>query len=347
MERTALELPPQSELITGVISGLRIRRSVERMRVLADELRDRAGVRIDDAAVARLVEDTMNAILEGTVTQHEREWAIPAFDAAEPAWAVAEWQDGRLTNRDYAQTLSFVIPAQRPSGDFLERKVRSAVESQVSSQVLFAEARRRGLEEDWWVERSVRKARENFEIRVAGDWIENTIRVDPAVVDSVEGFLRSMPIEMFRHEEQARVLRFDFQTRAAAALELSRIREAGDGVARLRALIRGDPGFDGTVQLLSMTAAGLAHAEIASSVLDPAAPRLSGPFELAGRWVVFDRLALEPSRAMTEEEVRKTIEDRIRNERAPAARLAWIEQRRTERAVTVDEDLLDALGPGG
>ncbi len=155
-----------------------------------------------------------------------------------------------------------------------------------------------------------------------------------------------MPVQMFRHEDRARVLRLDFDRRGTAMAELGRLRAAGSTV-RLREILDGDPAFDGSIHLLSLTAAGLARPEIASIVLDPDASRTSGPFELGGRWVIFDRMGFEPSRAMTDDEVTRTIEDRLRNERAGAAQTEWLAERRRERSVTVDEDLLDALSPGG
>jgi hypothetical protein len=156
-----------------------------------------------------------------------------------------------------------------------------------------------------------------------------------------------LPVPILRKEERALVLRYDFPTRTAATAELARIRAAGGGWSRLREILRGDHAFAGTVQLLSLSGQGVAEPVIAAALLDPLGADLTGPFDMTGRWVVMHRLKLDPARAMTEDEIREEIDRRIRQDRSEAANGDWIVQRRRARSVTVDEDLLDALSPGG
>jgi hypothetical protein len=171
--------------------------------------------------------------------------------------------------------------------------------------------------------------------------------VSPAEVDSVKHMMLSLPVPVLRKSARALVLRYEFPSRAAATAERDRLREAGGGWNRLREILRGDHAFVGTVQLLSMSAQGVAEPAVAAAILDPFGPSLTGPFEMTGRWAVVDRLKLDPDRPMTEEEIREEVERRVRQDRFDAATASWIAQRRRDRAVTVDEKLLDALSPGG
>jgi hypothetical protein len=330
-----------------VARGLQARKSAVRMGELVDELRGRADVRVDDAAIVAITRATIEAILEASSTQHDAQWAIPRLDGAEVPALVAEWQGGSLSPADYVVAVRVMIPALRPSGAFLQRKVRGAVEAEITRRLLLAEARRRRLSGDRWVERSLRKAREEHEVRFAVNRLETLIAVEPTEADSLREFLETVPVPMFRKDDRALVLRYGLPGREAAGVELARIRAAGGGWSRLRELFDGDPGFSGSVQLLSLTPHSLADPALTSAVLDPFGPTLVGPFEMTGRWVVIDRLELEPARAMTDEEIRQAVEERIRQDRSRAARDAWLAARRRERGVIVDPDLLDALSPGG
>ena len=193
----------------------------------------------------------------------------------------------------------------------------------------------------------MRKAREEYEVRYALERIAAAVPVTTAEVDSLTKLLESVPVPMLRKEERALVLHYDFSTRDAATAEIARIRKAGGGWNRLREILRGDPTFVGTVQLLSLSAQGIAEPAVAAALLDPVGPSLTGPFEMTGRWIVMDRLKLDPGRAMTGDEIHEDVERRIRQDRLEPARAAWLAQRRRERVVTIDEKLLDGLSPGG
>jgi len=252
-----------------------------------------------------------------------------------------------LSGRQYVESLQAMIPALRPGGDFLVRRVRAAAEAEVSRRLLLEEPRRRGLDRDRWVERALRKAREEYEVRWAMSRLDGAVGVEPAEVDSLREMLRSLPLAIFRKEDRALVLRYDLPTRADALTEMTRIQSSGGGWARLRELFDGDPAFAGSVQLISVAQGSLADPDLTSAVLDPGGPALVGPFERTGRWVVVDRLKLEPSRVMTDGEIRQMLEERIRQDRAAANRAAWLAQRRRDRGVAIDRELLDALSPGG
>jgi hypothetical protein len=329
------------------VRGLQARRADERVKELVGTLRERAGVQIDESVVDALAAETAEAILAASATQHDASWAIPMLDATQEAAIVAHWQGGSLSAREYVAALRLAIPAHRPCGGFLTRQVRAAVEADVDRSLLLAEAVRRGLEADRWVERAMRKGREDFEVRYALDRIAAAVPVTAAAVDSVTKFLESVPVAMLRKEERALVLRYDFSTRDAATAELARIRDAGGGWTRLQEILRGDHTFVGAVQLLSLSAQGIAEPAVAAALLDPVGASVTGPFELTGRWVIMDRLKLDPGRAMTGDEIHDDVERRIRQDRFEPARTAWIAQRRRDRAVTIDEKLLDGLSPGG
>ncbi|MGH2570009.1 MAG: hypothetical protein ACRDGR_02205, partial [bacterium] len=329
------------------VRGLQARRADRQMKELIGALRERAGVQIDESAVDALAAATAEAILGGSATQHDASWAIPALDATQEAAIIAHWQGGSLSAREYVAALRLAIAVHRPCGGFLVRQVRAAVEAAVDRLLLLAEAARRGLEADRWVERAMRKAREEYEVRTALDRIAADVQVTAAEVDSMTKLLESVPVPLLRKEERALVLRYEFSTRDAATAELARIRDSGGGWTRLQEILRGDHAFIGTVQLLSLSAGGIAEPPVSAALLDPVGASLTGPFELTGRWVVMDRLRLDPGRAMTGDEIYEDVERRIRQDRFEPTRAAWIAQRRRERTIVIDEKLLDGLSPGG
>ena len=106
----------------------------------------------------------------------------------------------------YVDALRVMIPAHRPSADFLARRVRAAVDSEVTRRLLLAEARRRGLESDRWVDRARRKAREEYEVRYGMSHLDSLIPITTADVDSMRQLLASVPVAMFRKEASALVL---------------------------------------------------------------------------------------------------------------------------------------------
>jgi hypothetical protein len=57
-------------------------------------------------------------------------------------------------------------------------------------------------------------------------------------------------------------------------------------------------------------------------------------------------LAFEPSRRLDSDEIRSDLTYRIRRGEASLAVANWLEERKRERGVLIDEDALSQLAPG-
>jgi hypothetical protein len=337
---------PTAELRSRVSQGFRVRAQAERVEGLAQQLRTDAGFRILDDVIELLSRRTEESILRQPLTEHDAGWALPALGPDEEAVAVARWNGGgALTALDYVESVRRLLPVQRPGGAYLARQIRRLIRLEGTSRLMLAEAKRRGLARDWWSARALRRSREGLRIRVAVDHVESEVRVDSAEVDSLGSLLQSVRPSIHRREPRARILRFDLPSRGTALEELRRIRESDAGT-RLVEILHGDPFFTGTFQITYLSPGGVSDPEIETAVFGTEGGTVTGPFELTGHWSLLVRLDLEPARELTEEEIRRDLEARIRRDRMMGAVPRWLERRREDRGVTIDEGLLDALGPG-
>ena len=341
------EHPPGEEEVrsTLVLQGLRARERAERVGALVRETRERAKVQWDDAAILDLVARTEPAILASDFTELDREWAIP--DAgADGDRVLATWHGGSWTFRNYCDALRRVGPTQRPRNGPLDADVRGALEGQLEDRLLLGEAIERGLEDDWWVGQGVALVEEDAWVSAALEDIQARIVVSPERVDTLATAIASAQPDAFERTARARFLRFDFSTPEGASAELSEILRAGGGMERLKEILSGAPTRMLAYHVMALSPGGVGVPSIETALFDEAAPRITGPHALASAWVVIERLALERSRWMGDEAIHEELADRVRRSETPAAVTRWLEARKRELGVSIDEEALAQISPG-
>jgi parvulin-like peptidyl-prolyl isomerase len=73
---------------------------------------------------------------------------------------------------------------------------------------------------------------------------------------------------------------------------------------------------------------------------------LTGPYPASGSWVLLGCLDREPARRLTQEELRAEFHRNLKLQGTPAAVARWVQRRREQVGVSVDEEVLDELAPG-
>lgn len=345
-EHEEQDLPPLEDARLRITRGLRLRAQTQRVEALAQRLREEAGLRIDDEAIELLAGRTAEAILAPDLTEHDRSWAVPRFAPAERARVVAEWS-GRepWTAADYAEELAAMIPTQRPRLALVP-EIRALCLQVATSDLLFREALRRSLEEDWWIRQALRRLEQERFAQVAVERIEREVSLSPAFVDSVTAALQVSQPGLFQGSPRARTLRVELATREGALFELQRMEEAGDPGRWLSRLLGGEIRMAGTYHVSWLTPEGIDMPEVAERIFGAGPGALAGPVEFGGRWMLIACLDLRPARPLSEPEARSFVAERLLGGRDPGAVERWLEARREEVGVFVDEEALDGLAPG-
>ena len=340
-DRQSRELP-EEDVDRRVVRELLLRDRSEQTEALSEELRTRYRLTIHDEAIARLASDVGEAVLNG-VLDPEVDWAVPS--GSDPDLVLAEWSSGAWKVRDYVHAVRRLPPGQRPHRVFLEQEVRRFCEFEVTNALMEEEAVRRGLADDWWARRALKRAEREALIGLARERITADAEPEDAAVDSLYSTIMGTHPHQFRHPTRARVVRFDFRSRQAALRELERIREAGSAVERIGEILEGDLGFEGAYQIMTLTEGGTGIRALEEQVFRGEPGTISGPFQLGDGWILLETLHVEPSRELTLKEAVARVRETLRRDARATVLRDWLENRRVELGFHVDEQALDALGP--
>jgi hypothetical protein len=346
VERAEADAGPTAEQRPAILIGLRNRRESDALGALANRLLATADVRVNDAAIDLLAGRTRDAILRPGATEQDPDWALPALAAGEESTTVAVWSGGRLDAGDYVRLVALDGRLQRPRS-MLRTEVRRAVNQEVATRVLVAEAEARRLGEDWWVQRALGLSREDRAVQRAVREIERRAGEVATPADSLAVLLQETQPSLFRRAPRARVLRFDLTSRAAADAEVARIRRAGGPLPRLVELLEGDPTTGPAYHVLSVTPAEVSSLEGVGEILREGAGTVSGPYPLGDLWIVLACLDVSAAPAPTRDRVLADLRARTSPDAHSRRVEEWVRQRARERGVAIDEDVLDALAPGG
>jgi parvulin-like peptidyl-prolyl isomerase len=339
---------PLEPLRPRIFLGLRARGEAAAVEALAQRLRGVADVRVEGSAVELLAARTREKILRPESTEQDDAWAIPALTTGEESTRVATWRDGVLTAGDYVRVVRREPRNQRPRS-MLAAEVRRTVDSEVTLRLLVAEAERRGLEEDHWVRRSLERSRQDRALQKAIAEIERTehdAQADSSV-DSLAARLHATQPGLFERAARARVLRFDFATAEAGREEVERIRRAGGAEARLEEILEDGAPAGGPFHLIYMTPTEMPSADVVAAIFAGGPGAVTGPHRQGDSWVVLACLDLRPSTRPNREEIIADFRRRIADTNEARRVDAWLERRKKEVGVQVDEAALDALAPGG
>lgn len=332
-----------TELRARILQGLMVRSTLEGAQRVVTEWRAKSPPHIDEAVVQKIAEGTCRAILTEDATEDDAAWAVPVLDPDESARVVATWAGGQLTAGDYVAIVTGLARGQRPRAPVLALRIRTLVGDAVDRALLLEEAERRHLAGEFWAARSLRLDREEILVQAAITDLEGTVQ-GAAGSDSLLQILRESQPQLFRRDARARILRFDLPTREAAQRELEAIRRAGGGEAYLRSLLEGDEPMGANYHVLDLEYRNAPDLPLRDEIFEGGVGTLSGPHELLGSWVAMVCLDLDEGREYTAEEMQEFVSNRTGTGGAVVAQ--WLAQRRAERGVSIDEDALDALGPG-
>jgi hypothetical protein len=336
------ELEPYEKIRARILGSLRAREEATRVRDLLARRQEEEHVRIDAEKVAWLAARTLDAILRPGATEADPDWALPRLEDAERDAVVAEWDTGRFTAGDYRRAVERMSRGQRPRTSGMELIVRDLVQDGVERWLLVAEAQRRGLAGDWFVQQALASDRTDRYVRAAIRRIENDA-VQPGDNESLIRRLRESQPQLLRTEPRARLLRLDLPTRELAEEEADAVARAGGGRARLRELLSSSDPMPGTYHLLESDASAITEPAVREAVFDGTLDRPLGPYESVGGWFVLVCLAVEPPHDLGAEELAAAS----LGASGPDAVQEWIRNRREEVGVSVNRDELDQIGPGG
>jgi hypothetical protein len=347
LERAEREAEGDEATSARIRQGLRTREQAVRGRALVQSLRAAADPRVDDDMLHVLVERTLDSILRSGLSEHDAAWAVPVFEGEESSLALVTWSpNGRWTLGDYAATLQRTNAAMRPRAAPIEEEIVRTLTRQVDTRLLLDEARSRNLSEDWWAKRQLAQAQEEVWVGRALEDIQARIRIPPERVDSLATQILVAQPDAFVRSARSRFIRFDFATREDASRERAEIVRAGDATTRLEHVLRGAPSGMRSFHVVTLSPGGIGHPQIEQALFEEGQPEITGPIELGGAWVLVERLAFEPSRRLDSDEIRSDLTDRIRRGEASLAVANWLEERKRERGVLIDEDALSQLAPG-
>ena len=342
VDRRPEELEPYENLRPRILRGLRLRAELGGSRSVLGPLLEQSGLQVHEDAIDRLADQTRRAILRPGATENEPGWAVPDL-AKGPDFIVAEWTGGSLRAWEYATLINGLSRGQRPRSAGLTVAIRAVVNDYADRQLLLAEAKRRGLESDPWVERLIGTQRTDRLIQWAMADLERAADAG-VVVDSLVLALRESQAHLFYQPARARVLRFDLPSRAAAESELAAVRAAGGALARLEQRLSSETPTVGGYHLMRLARDGVTAPGLETAVFDAPTGTVSGPYELVGTWAIITCLEIESERELSDAEVTAMLG---RRQSASDVVQEWIQIRSAEVGVTVDEGGLADLRPGG
>jgi hypothetical protein len=346
-ERRPQNVPPLSDSEALIGQGLRFRRQIESDREVGRRLLEAAGFRVHPDVIKWLDRRTREAIFSPGVSEQDPAWGIPRISADEESRVVADWEGAPpWTAGDYRDKLRGMGPGKRPRMGPLDLQIRRVAEGEATHRLRLETARRRGLEEDWWFQRSYARFHEDRLIQLALRRIESPKPADDAQIDSLITVIRESQPDYFQRRMSARVLRFDLPTREAALRERDRIEEAGGGIARLDEILTGDPTFEGSYHISIVTAGSLGPAEMEAAIFEQEPGTRTGPHRLSDTWIIMECLERIPPADLTDENLREQVRRMVSSRRDIGLVLEWVRARREELQVRIDEEALDALGPG-
>jgi parvulin-like peptidyl-prolyl isomerase len=346
-ERRPEEQPELEEIASRISEGLRTRRRARRAGELQDELWAAAKVQLVPDTIELLTERTRTAVLTEDPEIEGGVWANPVLSEKERELPLAVAEQGVLwTVKDYLETTARSLTVRGPRRGSAEAEIRQLCRREVGRRLLLAEAERRGLEKDWWARKTLERLEEEWLIRSATADIHSHAGVQHDNVDSLITLLQATQPGLFRRQEGARVIRFDLPSREAALDERERIERAGGAAARLAQLLDGDLEFEGLYHVVWIPRGALALPDIESELFDRGPGRLVGPFQVGTQWVIAEAGQITPAEEMSAEEVRADVLARLTSSGTTTRVQEWIEQRREELHVRIDENALDELRPG-
>jgi hypothetical protein len=216
----------------------------------------------------------------------------------------------------------------------------------VDRRLLLAEAKRRGIESDWWAERQLRRLEEERLLRVATRRIKDDAEISAVAIDSLAiRWLVSQP-NLLQESPSARVARIDCPTKETALEERARIAAAGGTLPWYREILGGEALSSASVHFLTLARGGLASPEMEEVVFRRPPGTIQGPIPFGESWILVETLEIKPAQTRSEEDFAQQIRETYRSRQEAVLVEDWVKAKREEVGVTIHEDVVDRLSPG-
>lgn len=338
-------------IASRLAEAVRRRKRADAALALERRLREAVSIEINEEARRLVATRVRAAILESGLAENDPGYAVPVFSPEEETRVLARLRsdavgDLEISTGEVSRGPVRSVAGRRFLRGGLDATVRRSLEQAMTRRLFLAEATRRGLERDWWVERETRRLEDDAFIRAAIDDIERAVDPENAVVDSITTILTAAEPTLLRQPERARLVRADFASREAAEAERVHAIRAGGMLARFAQILDGAVVSEGSYHLLRLLPGGLGTPEVEDGIFRRAPGVILGPHAFGPSWMLLECLGVEPGRERTAEEIRVSIRENLREGRRSSGVEQWIRSRREEVGVVVNEDLLDELAPG-
>jgi hypothetical protein len=340
----------KDETVSTVAEGARRRKRALAFEALENRLLQGARPTFDAPAMSLLASRIRDAVLDGT-PENDLEFAIPEISPEEGTRVIASWSarkgaTSQITIQEVVDALRRMSPARRPMRGALVGQVQRIAEAEVKRRLLLEEASRRGIEQDWWADRQLRRIEEERLLRLATRRIEDEASFSESKIDSLTTMILAARPKLLREPVRARVVRIDNATREAALEERAFILAAGGAIPRYTQILNGNAVSPASYHFLSLTPSGVSSLGFERAIFEAPAGGVHGPFLFGQIWILFETIGIEPERERTPEEVRAEVSRNFREGQGASIVEAWVQARRNEVGVTIHEDVIDHLAPG-
>lgn len=334
-----VEAPPVFDVVArGLALELRDIKAAERVEQVRSQIRARIGMAYDSTNVlwasALFAENERQKPIETSKPVIDLSGALPEFQPADTARVLARWKDGRYTLGGFLGAYNAIQPMQRDKlGTF--NAFRSTLDRFVFEPYMAELGLERGLDRDTLVTTPLAKK-------------EEQIRVEHLFADSVESRMWVTPQERLRYYQDHQRKFVAYQSVQFAAL----VRPSRAGIdslsARLKAgetaasILRADSlaGYNsGSIRSLREDEKGQPYYKLLFEEMRPGNIEVVGPDE-QGTYLVLQKLAHEPNRQMSYEEVQAVVDESVQNLKAEQALKEFVARHREKHRIELHPELL-------
>lgn len=338
LERRVQSQPAFDVVARGLANEVREVKIAGRVERVREQIRKRIGMAYDSTniswAAALFAENEHQTQINASKRIIDLSGSLPEFQPADTARVLARWKGGRHTLGDFLGGYNAIPAPQREKiGTF--NTFRSTLDRFAFEPYMAELGLERGLDRDSLVTSQVRRQ-------------EEQIRVEHLFADSVESRLWISPQERRQYYQDHLKNYITWQNVKFAAL-VRRTREGADSVvARLKAgepagsILKADSlsGFvSGSVRSMREDDRGQPYYKILFEEMRPGNVEVVGP-DKQGDYLVLQKLAHEPSRQMSYEEVQGLVDESVQNIKAEQALKQFVARHRSRHRIELHPELL-------
>jgi hypothetical protein len=334
-----VEAQPVFDVVArGLANEVREVKIAGRVEQIREQIRKRIGMAYDSTnitwAAALFAENERQSQSTSSGPVIDLGGALPEFQPADTARVLARWKDGRYTLGGFLAAYNAISPLQRDKiGTF--STFRSTLDRFVFEPYMAELGLEHGLDRDPLVTSQVARQ-------------EEQIRVEHLFADSVESRLWITPQERRQYYQDHLQNYATWQNVQFAALVRPSRAGADSLAARLKAgesavsILRTDSlgGINsGSIRSMREDERGQPYYKILFEEMRPGNVEVVGP-DKQGDYLVLQKLAHEPSRQMSYEEVQGLVDESVQNVKAEQALKQFVARHRGKHRIELHPELL-------